>query len=445
MKQQRHILVIGGGLAGLAAARYLQAAGATVTLLEREREVGGRARTALVDGYAFELGAEFLASFYTRTLALVGELGLHQHLQRIPRSSAILRDGQLYPLWPNLRLAFTHLIRSQQKLPLTYLLASLARHRTRLDLYAFHKAYPIDDQDVSSYALAHFSRELLEYVLQPPIAGIFYWTPERTSRALLLLVLKAGFSRPTGLQLFTLRGGLGGLARALAGDLQVRLGVEVRTITPQTEGGYTLHVQDEDGVATLEADGIVIATTATAVPHLLPWLDHERRRFFEAIVYSQTANLALGTRTPLPQATYGLLFPRRETPFLASATLQTVKDPTTAPAGRAALCLHLSGPATAALRQQDDDTLARLMLADLRRLLPMYDPTPGLEVQRLYRCPEALPEFNVGHFQRLKAFADGAIEQGQIVFAGDYLGGPFIEGALVSGEQAAQRLLQRMA
>lgn len=445
MKQQRHILVIGGGLAGLAAARYLQAAGSRVTLLEREREVGGRARTARVDGYAFELGAEFLASFYTRTLALLGELGLRQDLQRIPRSSAILRDGQLYPLWPNLRLAFTHLIRSQQKLPLTYLLASLVRHRKLLDLYAFHKAYPIDDQDVSSYALDHFSRELLEYVLQPPIGGIFYWTPERTSRALLLLVLKAGFSRPTGLQLFTLRGGLGGLTRALAGNLQVRLGVEVRTITPHTDGGYTLHVQDEDGGATLEADGIVIATTATVVPHLLPWLDHKRRRFFEAIVYSQTANLALGTRTPLPQATYGLLFPRRETPFLASATLQTVKDPTTAPAGRAALCLHLSGPATAALRQQDDATLARLMLADLRRLLPTYDPTPGLEVQRLYRCPEALPEFNVGHFQRLKAFANGAIEQGHIVFAGDYLGGPFIEGALVSGEQAAIRLLQRMA
>jgi oxygen-dependent protoporphyrinogen oxidase len=444
MSAQPHLVVIGAGVAGLAAARQLRAAGARVTVLEREHSVGGRARTALVEGCHVELGAEFLASFYTRTLALVRELGLANDLRRIPRSAAILRDGKLYALWPSLRVAFTPLVGSRQKLVLAYLAGSLLRHRPKLDLHAFGRAHTVDDASISDYARAHLSEELLEYVLQPPLSGIFYWTPEQTSRALLLLVLRAGLSGMMGMRLYTLREGLGQLAHALAAGLDVRLGAETLDVLPRAGGGYTVRAYAGGAELTLEADGVVVATTATAVSGLLPWLDDGRRAFFEAVAYSATVNLAAGTRGRLPREAYGILFPRRETPFLASATVQTIKDPGSAPRGRDVICLHLSGPAAAALRQYDDATLARLMLADLRRLVPRYDPEPQLIFQRIFRCPEALPLFDVGHFRRLAAFADGAIEAGPLVFAGDYLGGPFVEGAIVSGEQAAARLLGRV-
>ncbi|HMQ29848.1 MAG TPA: FAD-dependent oxidoreductase [Chloroflexaceae bacterium] len=444
MSATPQLVVVGAGLAGLAAARRLRAAGARVTVLEREPVVGGRARTAEVEGCRLELGAEFLASFYSRTLALVRELGLAGDLRRIPRSAATLRDGRLHPLWPSPRVAFTHLVGSRQKLALSYLVGSLLRHSPELDLHAFERAHAVDDASISDYARAHLSEELLEYVLQPPLSGIFYWTPERTSRALLLLVLRAGLSRLTGMQLFTLREGLGQLPRALAAGLDVRLAAEAVAITPRPGGGYAVRARITGDELRLEADGVVMATTATAVPRLLPWLDPGRRAFFEAIAYSSTVNLAVGTRGRLPRGVYGLLFPRRETPFLASATVQTIKDPGFAPRGRDAICLHLSGPAAAALREHDDATLARLMLADLRRLAPRYDPVPQMLFQRLYRCPEALPLFDVGHFRRLAAFAQGAIEAGPLVFAGDYLGGPFVEGAVVSGEAAAERLRARL-
>ncbi len=61
---------------------------------------------------------------------------------------------------------------------------------------------------------------------------------------------------------------------------------------------------------------------------------------------------------------------------------------------------------------------------------------------RIHRVPLALPECDVGHYQRLKMFADGKIEPSRVAFAGDYLGGPFIEGAITSGIRAADRLLQ---
>jgi oxygen-dependent protoporphyrinogen oxidase len=437
----RQVVVIGAGVAGLAAARRLRQAGREVLVLERSPLVGGRVRTALVEGCRIELGAEFLASFYTRTLALIRELGLDADLRRIPRSAAILREGRLFDLWPSARIAFTPLISSRHKLALSYLFGSLMRYAALLDTHAFHKAAPIDDGSISAYAHAHLSDDLLEYVLQPPISGIFYWTPERTSRALLLLALRAGLSSAAGMRLYTMRQGLGQLAHALAAALDVRPGVAAHAVEPCPAGGYLVRARAAGGELAIEADAVVVATTASAVPGLLPWLPEAQRAFFNAIAYSATVNLAVGTRGRLPRGPYGLLFPRRETPFLASATVQTVKDPGHAPRGRDVICVHLSGPAAAALRECDDETIGRIMLAELRRLAPRYDPAPRALFQRIFRVPEALPEFEAGHFRRLQRFAQGEIAQPGMAFAGDYLGGPFVEGAIVSGEQAAERLL----
>jgi oxygen-dependent protoporphyrinogen oxidase len=442
----QHVIVIGAGLAGLAAARRLQAAGIRVTVLEQAYEAGGRARTAqLPGGFEVELGAEFLASFYTRTLELIDEVGLRNELRRIPSSAGILRAGRFHSLWPNVRVAFTHLIDARQKLALAYLVASLARHGPLLDVYAFQKARPIDDASVSAYAQAHLSEEVLEYVLQPPLAGIFYWTPERTSRALLMLALRAGLSHPTGLRLYTLRGGIGRIAQALAQGLAIRYGWSVQAIEPLPDAGF--RVRADVGVVpqTLTADALVVATTAGVVPQILPWLGGARLALFQAVQYSQTATLAVGTRRRLPAAYYGLLFPRRETPFLASATIQAVKSATAVPPGRDLIALHMAGPAAAALRQCSDEIVSRLMLHELQRVAPAYDPAADALVQRLFRCPEALPEFDVGHFARLERFADPAFAPRGLAFAGDYLGGPFVEGAILSGEAAAERLINRDA
>ncbi|MGQ9926953.1 MAG: protoporphyrinogen/coproporphyrinogen oxidase [Chloroflexaceae bacterium] len=437
----RRVVVIGAGVAGLAAARRLRLAGAEVTVLEQASAPGGRVQTRLVEGCRVELGAEFLADFYTRTFELVRELGLAGELRRIPRSAATLRAGRLYPLWPNLTAALTPLVGSRHKVALSYLVGAVVRHRSRLDTHAFHKAYTLDDVSVAEYARAHLSEEVLEYMLQPPLSGIFYWTPERTSRALLFLALRAGLSRPAGMRLYTLREGLGQLAAALATGHDLRLGAQVETVMPGPGAGYTINGRAGNASFTLAADAVVIATTASAVPQLLPWLDDRRRGFFSAVTYSMTTLLAVVVRGHFPRVAYGTFFPRRETPFLAAATLPAVKDPRFAPPDRDVICLRLSGRAAAALREYADDTLACLMLAELRRLAPEFDPVTRRVFQRLYRCAEALPEFNVGHFHRLQSFTSGAIELPALAFAGDYLGGPFIEGAIVSGERAAERLL----
>jgi oxygen-dependent protoporphyrinogen oxidase len=442
MTQDQPIIVIGAGLAGLAAARRLQQAGRRVILLERAPVSGGRVCTVREAGWQFERGAEFLADFYTRTLALIDELGLSHALREIPARAAILRNGHLHRLWPNPRLALSPLIGTRQKLDLARLLADLARHAAILDIHAFDQAHPLDDRTIADYAEQHLTPDVLEYVIQPPLGGVLYNTPERTSHALLMLVLRAGLRRPGGMRVYTLADGLSRLGWALADGLDLRVGLDVQQVLPQT-CGYRVVAHSTGGTVSFDAAGVVCATPASVVTGILPWLDQERRYFFDSVRYTRTAQLTVGMRRRLPHLFYGLLFPRRETPFLASATLQTVRDPGSAPPEHDLICLHMSDPAATALRESADHVLQDILLSEIRRVAPSYAPQ-AIVFQRLDRWDAALPMFEVGHIRQLAQLASGDFEPPQLVFAGDYLGGPFVEGAIVSGETAAERLRQQL-
>lgn len=436
-----HVVVIGAGAAGLAAARALQRAGLRVTVLERAARVGGRIRTEQAEGLTLDVGAVFLASFYRRTLALVAELGLAGDLRPIPGRAAILRDGRLHTIWTSPRVALTRLVRLRSKLALQRVLAEVLRHSAALDLHAFHKAHPLDTETAGDYARRALGQDALEYLIEPPLSGIFYWTPERTSRAMLFVLLKAGLQ---GMQLSALRQGMDTLPRALARGLDVRLGAEVRLAERAEDGGYRVRLLQDGQPAELAADALVCATTASAAAQILPQLSAEQRAFFEAVRYSSSAAVALGLERRLPPARYGLLLPRRESGVLAAAMVQSARLPEALPPERDVLQLHAAGPPSPALLRNHDDTIRAALLAELRRTLPDYAPRGPELFARVYRWPEALPEFDLGHFRRLQRFAEGRIEPERLVFAGDYIGGPFIEGALVSGEQAAARLLRAL-
>ena len=444
LNEDRPIVVIGAGVAGLAAARRLQRVGHAVLVLERDERVGGRVFTDNQAGYAIDAGAEFIAHFYERTLALVAEAGLADDLHSIPSSSAIVRSGRGYRVWAGPQAVLSPLLAIGQKLRLGRAGADLLRHGAMLDLAAFQRAAPLDQRSAADYAIERLSPELLEYIIQPALAGIFYWTPERTSQAMLLLLLKAAASRPAGMQLATFRHGMGQIVSALALDITIKLGMAVERVTPHPEGGYWVQGRQADKRWAIRAAAVVCATTASVVPQIFPDLAGERRAFFSEIAYSSNVSLMLGLRGRLPGGAYSLLFPRCESPSLASATIQGVKNPSQLPAGHDLIALHMGGPASRALLDAPDELIAERLEGELRRLAPAYVPADAIDLRRIYRWPEALPEFNVGHFGRLQRFAQGAIEWGQVVFAGDYLGGPFVEGAIRSGEAAADRLNGRL-
>jgi oxygen-dependent protoporphyrinogen oxidase len=433
------VLVIGAGMAGLAAAWQLQHAGLGVRVVERETRPGGRIRTERHDDLSFDTGAQFLATFYPRTLQLINDLAIESDLVRIPGGAAVLHAGSLHPVWPLRSMRGSRLLSLEGKLGLLRLGLSLLRHWRAVDVGELHRAQSLDTGSMAEYARRHLGEELSERVLYPGVEGFLYSTPERTSQVMLLALAKAG----VGLRaLYTLRGGLGRLPQAMAAKLSVTYGAEVRQVRTGTNGcTIAMSVNGREHRTTVDA--VVCATKAGAVPELFPDLDHYRRAFFAAVNYQPQLAAAVFVPRRLPTNLYTVLFPRHEATYLACATIESGKHPSWEP-DRDVVLLYPRPTAVTELLSNDDLTVRDKLLADLGRAGPSFqliDQAPPVYVRR---WEQALPEFGVGYVKRLGRFADGEIESGRVVFAGDYLGGPSVEGAVASGQQAASRLLGRL-
>lgn len=435
------VAIIGAGVSGLAAGWRLMQAGVDVTVFERSVRVGGRVYTDVVDGFSIEPTAQFFANFYTNTKALIGELGLQDQVVSIPGRLAILREDRLHKLWYDLRSIFTPLISIRSKLVLLKCLGPIITYWQDLDPHAMHKAHALDTQSVADYAQRHLNAELLEYLFQPPLTGIFYWTPERTSQAMFFTILKAC----ANIRVFALRGGLAQLPLAMAERLSVRLGTEVLSVTPRGHEGYALRLRANGQESSFIADGVVCATTASVVPRIFDNLDTRQRSFFEAVCYCPSAIVAIGVAHRLPSNAYALYFPRAEVKakYLAAATIESARVPGQIPDDRDLICLYGPKDAGHELLDRHDTAVRQLLMDDLKTAGTAYNLRDEV-LHLVYRLREAIPEWDVGHIKRLKSFVDGEIEPSRVVFAGDYLGGPFVEGAITSGENAARRLLEQL-
>ncbi len=430
------IAVIGGGLAGTSAAYTLMKRGYDVTILERNDYLGGRIHTHAVDGVVTEMGAGFMTKIYTNLLTFLRNEGLDMQLYRQHGSSGIVRNGQvrmatLPTLMGNDALSWDAKLRV---VPLFF--KTLARWQ-HLDHHDFWRADRYDNRSVTDM-FDKRSKEVLEYLLQPMLNGYFYWTPEHVSEAMLFCLCKAALIQGGT---YKMQGGLQRIPEKAAEGSTVLLEHEVSKIRRSEDGLYEVFVEHNGKAKTLQADGIVCATTASVVPRIITDLNDVQKAFFGTVQYSSTAVVARFYEQKHIQGDKGIAFPRREGIELAAVTAEPGKN------RLAAVKTFASGTIGHQLCKESDETIIQKLT---RAMEPAHsavlvgDPDPlAIHIQR---WPEALPFFDVGHFKRLRAFENGEIEDPNqpVVFAGDYLGGPFMEGAFTSGVRAAKRLDARL-
>lgn len=436
MRSKVSIIVIGGGLAGTSAAHSLVECGYDVTIIERNDRLGGRIHSHLVDGAAVEMGAGFISNAYTNVRNFLEGNGLDQQLYRQHGSSGIFRNGKVHMATLGTLIGNETLSWGAKLHALPFLMRLLASW-SHLDPHAFYKADKYDSRPVVDMLTSRGGKEFLEYVLQPILNGYFYWTPEHTSEAMMLILCKAAMSHGT----YKMRGGLQRIPKKAAEGSTVLLGHTVKEIQRGKNGLYGVVVEYGSKSRTLEAHGIVCATTASAVPKIFPGLNEQQRTFFEAVDYSSTALIARTYRQEQTLGDKGIAFPRQEGINLAAITLSP--EPGASGPALATLKTYASGAVGKQLCSESSETIIQTLtnaMEPAREMVLVDNPKPiAVHVQQWL---EALPMFDVGHFKRLRAFENGEIEdQDQaIVFAGDYIGGPFMEGAFTSGTQAAKRL-----
>src|ERR1700689_2922117 len=184
----RKVIVVGAGMAGLAAAFRLRQAGLDVTVLEASGHVGGRLITDTRDGYIIERGAQLITSTYRNALGLVKELGLEAELRPTSPWMAIVKDGRPRRLPSGAMFPIYALTSGLVSIPD---LARFIWHTTKLkwppvDNYAAWAGY--DDEDTARWWPPRLGRPPA-YLVEPLVAGGPLCVMEETSRAATLATL----------------------------------------------------------------------------------------------------------------------------------------------------------------------------------------------------------------------------------------------------------------
>ncbi|MDP9223486.1 MAG: protoporphyrinogen oxidase [Actinomycetota bacterium] len=457
------MVVIGGGITGLAAAHAVSrhADGLDVTLLEREPRLGGKILTEHHDGITYEAGADAFVARDPAILQLCDDLQLRDDL--IPPDvfgAHIWSRGQLKSLpqdWPFGLPASTSSLLGSDLLPIG------GRCRALWDLVAPGKVTG-DDISIGELVRRRFGSELLERIVDPLLAGSRAGTPDDISLAAAVPQLNAVARRsssiirglaqarrqgelPEGPPPFLgVFGGMQKLVQALAGSLtkaNVRVGTEASRIDASESGGYRVHLADGSA---LEADAVIVATPAFAAADLLASLSPEAARQLYRIQYSSSAVAVMvyeNGHDSIPSSGSGFLVPSRDHGVLSACTWFSKKWARAAPAdGRLVVRGFVGREARDASLSFDDDDLIGLIDAEVRVALDL--PAP-VQTWKLYRWDRALPHYRVGHLQLVQRIHGAIAAHAGIQLAGAAYGGSGLPDCVRQGEEAAARALNFLA
>jgi oxygen-dependent protoporphyrinogen oxidase len=451
------VVVIGGGIAGLAATRRLEsiAPAADVLLVERDDVVGGKVRTEHVDGFVIEAAPDSFLSRKERGIGLCEELGLGDELiGRRPENhrTFVRRGGELHSLPEGL----TGMIPTNlDALERSDLLSSEGKRR-----FAFEpeiaSAPGNEDESVAAFVTRRFGREAYEALVEPLLTGIYGGDGEQLSLQatfpqLRVLELEHG-SLLRGLPgqpppsdrppFVSLRTGMGSLVNALVDGFERTQIILGRQATCVTRGAAGYEVELTDG-ETFAADGVVAAVPAFVTAELFADLDAELAAAHAAIPYTSSVvvTLALAADTMQPLDGYGYLVPRVEGTDVLACTWTSQKWSGRALGGTVLIRVYAGRFGGRDLTSDADDELVALAREELRLVDVSVEPM----LTRVHRWPRGMPQYVLGHPERL-AHIDAALSgHPGLAVAGAAYRGVGIPDCIRSGEAAAESVVRALA
>ena len=485
------VAIIGGGIAGLAAAYALRGAGVAVTVLEGSPRLGGKLAVSAVAGIEVDAGAEALLARRPEGVGLLAELGLDSERRQPGTTSAgIWTRGQVRPL-P--RRQFMGVPAEPAELAGTGLLSPEGLARAAAD--AELPAAPADDADasVTERVGARMGREVVDRLVEPLLGGVYAGRCEDLSFqatlaplaaaaprfaslgqavASLLPPAPAGPARPTPAMsgaappatgpgpsasgppapapppvFTTLAGGLGTLPPLLAAasGADVRTRSTVRELA-RTAGGWRLTIGSAHAPQWLDADAVILALPARPASRLLAGASPAAAAALAEISYASMAVITLAypdAAFPAPPAGSGFLVPAVDGHAIKAVTYSTVKWPHLRSPGAG---LHLVRCSVGrlgdeAILQRDDDDLAALAAADLAAAAGVRGRPADV---RVTRWGGGLPQYSVGHLGRVARIRAGVAAEPGLAVCGAAYDGVGIPACIASARLAAGQVLAHL-
>jgi oxygen-dependent protoporphyrinogen oxidase len=419
----KRIAIIGGGIAGLSAAFFLEKArrgGAELqwTLFEKSGRLGGVIQTERRDGFVIEAGPDSFLSAKPDGARLCHDLGIGDQLIRsndADRKTYILVKGGLVPIpqglefmvptrvWP---MAATPLFSFKTKLRMATELFSSARKEA-------------GDESVGDFVRRHFGQEMVDRVAEPLLAGVYGGNAEHLSiRAVLprfaemerehgslvraTLKAKAQFrsKAPAGAKsqpLFTsLKNGMQQMVEALVASLpqaSIRLGQQNLSLRPANDDW-----QIESAGINEKFQAVLLAVPAPSAAALL-------RQFHPALIeglgkieYTSSAAVALAYDEATLPPGHGFLVPRSEGRKIMACTFVHKKFPHRAPEGMKLLRCFFSSSRMADLLTHNEDSLQQIARQELKEILGL-NTEPSFA--RTFRWDRAMAQYETGHLDRV--------------------------------------------
>lgn len=446
---------MGAGISGLATAQAIlsRAPATELTVFEAGPRAGGKVETEAVPaGYLCEWGVNAFLDKSPRTLELCAEVGLAPlRGDESAKKRYVFSEGELHKL---------------PEKPPQFLQSRLLSWPGRLRVLGevFTGPGGKDDETLAEFGTRHLGREAFEKLIDPMASGVFAGDARRMSlkscfpriheveaqygsliRGLIKLQREA---RRSGRK-DTPGPGPGGMLTSFAGGmseltdtLAAQLGPRLRLATPvagvgSEHGRYVLQLES----GALETfDRIVVAAPAHAQVKMLAGLSPELVSQVGAIPYPALAVICLGfdrQRMGPGLDGFGFLVPSREQRDILGTVVDSNVFPNRAPPGKVLLRTMVGGARNPQLAELPDDRLLDRVLSNLREIMGIAcEP----EFVSIYRHARAIPQYLVGHAERLRAIDAELQKFPGLVLSGNAFRGVSLNDCVLNSMKTAQAL-----
>ena len=469
-REKKRVAVIGGGISGLATAHRIHELDPNIDILlcESSPRLGGTIQTERRDGFLLEWGADNFITQLPWGLSLCRRIGFEDQL--IPTDSAhrqafVVRRGRLRKIPEGFVIMAPSRI---WPVVVTPILSPLGKLRMAWEYFVPAYAEQ-EDESLASFVIRRFGRETYERLVQPLVGGIYTGDPERLSVQMTMprfvdmehqygsliraVWAQAGRKRQqqskgssgARYSMFVApKGGMDTLIDAIAARLpagSVRLQAPVTSLQSSPEGGWKIRLGG-DREESIHVDAVVLALKAMAASQLLASIEPTAAQLLAEIPHASCSIVSLGYRRDQISHRldgFGFVVPLVENRKILSGSFSSVKYPGRAPEGKVLVRAFVGGACQPELAALPDDQLLAVAQEEFSQLLGIQGEPLLVNIARQNH---AMPQYYVGHKQRVQQIDDSLSRLPGLYFAGNAYEGVGIPQCIHSGEQAAERMIQ---